>query len=142
MAERINYLEQSWVQEGDTVTLKGCTCSACGANFFPAREQCTECFSVDAMKPLDLPHTGNLYTYTILYRAAKGFPSPLAVGYVDFPEQNVRVFGQLEATATELSWLKPDTPVRVTTGIIKTENDTETWGYRFKPIFTKEEGDK
>lgn len=142
MAERVDYLAQSWTQNGEAAVLKGCRCSACGANFFPARVQCTECLAENSMEEMNLPEEGNLYTYTILQRTEKGFPAPMAVGYVDFAEQNVRVFGQLAVTEEEMDRLHTDMPVKVIAGVIKSLGDTETWGYRFKPVFGKEEESK
>jgi uncharacterized OB-fold protein len=80
-------LADRW-RPGPPPVLLAARCRSCGAESFPPRPQCPECW-----QPADtvaLPRRGTLYTFTTIH--AGGKPSR-TLGYADFGE--VRVLGPL-----------------------------------------------
>lgn len=69
-------------------------CQTCGANWFPQKDICPDCFSTDR-KLKALEGTGEVYSYTTLTVTSKEFEAPLTIAYIDYPG-NVRVCGQIE----------------------------------------------
>ena len=61
-----------WRLEGDRLHLVGMACAVCGTKAFPAREVCSGCGS-DDVKPCELAASGNLYSFSEVHVAPKGF---------------------------------------------------------------------
>ena len=72
----------------------GCRCTACGRAFYPARELCVRCLSTE-MEEWTLPTSGTLACWTPVH-IGRLYETPYAIGYVDFPEDEVRVLGRFE----------------------------------------------
>ncbi|NNN19308.1 MAG: hypothetical protein HKL84_05585 [Acidimicrobiaceae bacterium] len=71
------------------VHLSASRCPACGAAFYPPRNNC----SADGTSPLEdilLSSGGTIYTFTVARQSTPEFKTPYVLVYVDFPE-NVRV---------------------------------------------------
>lgn len=111
--------------------LKGMRCGACGTKAFPAREVCSQCAAQTGLESISLAPRGVLYSYSEVHVAPKDFPAPYVIGYVDL-EDGVRVFGQIEGSA---STLKPDQAVETSTGIVRVRaNGTPVISYKFRSI--------
>jgi uncharacterized OB-fold protein len=74
-----------FVADADQVTLRGAACVHCGTTTFPHQDSCPRCSGVQ-MRPVALPRSGHLWSFTI-----QGFPpkapfrgsyEPYGVGYV------------------------------------------------------------
>ena len=74
--------------------LQGAQCSCCEAVALGMRDVCPACWSRQKMTLRPIGRSGKLYTYTVIHQAPPGFPSPIAVGYVDV-EHDVRVFAHI-----------------------------------------------
>jgi uncharacterized OB-fold protein len=83
-------------EDGD-VELFGYTCTHCGTCYLPAIATCAACRGKDFTRT-KLSSTGELYTYTIVRGAGGVWPAEYTVGYVDYPEEKVRVCGQIRET--------------------------------------------
>jgi uncharacterized OB-fold protein len=119
-----------WRLEGDRLHLVGMACAVCGTKAFPAREVCSGCGS-DDVKPCELAASGNLYSFSEVHVAPKGFAVPYVVGYVDL-DDGVRLFGQVEGTAATLAI---DQRVTVILGPIRSRSDgTPVMSYKFKGL--------
>jgi uncharacterized OB-fold protein len=57
-------------------------CKSCGKLSFPPEEHCGSCGSDMEIEPL--PKNGELYSYTVMYRATKPFQPPHGLGQVQF----------------------------------------------------------
>ncbi len=69
-------------------------CPGCHRTFFPARVLCPEDLLPCRLEPL--PQAGRLFASTRIELPPLGFPVPLFVGYVDYPDLGIRVFAQLD----------------------------------------------
>lgn len=65
--------------------LTGVRCLACGEHFFPPRRRCLCCGAAE-LAPVALARTGTVRSYTVVYRAPKGFEAPYACGWIQLPE--------------------------------------------------------
>jgi uncharacterized OB-fold protein len=91
---------------------------------------CSGCGS-DDVKPCELAASGNLYSFSEVHVAPKGFAVPYVVGYVDL-DDGVRLFGQVEGTAATLAI---DQRVTVILGPIRSRSDgTPVMSYKFKGL--------
>jgi uncharacterized OB-fold protein len=80
--------------EDGAVQLTARECLACGACYLPGIATCVKCRSRQ-FGLRTLPPVGRLYTYTIVRDAGGVWPSEYAIGYVDYPQEEVRVCGHL-----------------------------------------------
>jgi len=121
-----------WERTGDgRDRLLASRCSNCGSHYLPRVAICGRCWG-SAFDIAPLAPVGNLYSYTIVHITPPGFPSPYAIGYVDFPE-GVRVFGQIRLTP-DLD-LHCDMKVEVEIATLMHRPDgSGVEGYRFVPL--------
>ena len=83
-----------FTRRGDCWTPMCARCPRCGTTFFPARVLCPEDLLPCQLEPL--PQGGRLFASTRIELPPIGFPAPLLVGYVDYPDLGIRVFAQLD----------------------------------------------
>lgn len=79
------------------VTLLARQCRKCGACYLPAIATCVTCRCTE-FQPRPLPASGRLYTYTVVRGSGGVWPDVYTIGYVDFPDEQVRVCGQVRET--------------------------------------------
>ena len=121
--------DRPWEEHEGSTYLVGMRCSACRTKAFPARMVCSKCGAESGLEPVRLSSRGTLYTYSEVHVAPKDFPTPYVIGYVDL-EDGVRVFGQVEGSASTLT---PDQAVETTTGIVRIRaNGTPVISYKFR----------
>jgi uncharacterized OB-fold protein len=77
----------------------GC-CRDCGTLSFPASPVCGSCLS-ENIGTETVEGSGELYAYSVVHQAPKGWVVPYALGYVDLPN-GLRILGHLEADFTRL----------------------------------------
>jgi uncharacterized OB-fold protein len=77
-------------------------CDACGADSFPPRGICRNCWG-RAMTPVEVTSRGRIYSYTVNYqRWLPELEVPFAIVLVEFPEHpGVRVVGRLRGCDPE-----------------------------------------
>ncbi len=63
--------------------LEGQQCADCGTVYTGARMACSKCFSRKPFKPVRLPTTGELYTFSIIHRSYPGIAVPFVSATVD-----------------------------------------------------------
>ncbi len=118
-----------WVEEGGTLFLIGSRCPTCGKHAFPRRAFCDACGTAGPLERVKLDSAGTLYTFSEVHVAPKVFSTPYVIGYVDLP-QNVRVLGQVEHPAAELT---PGEPVEAVLGVIRrTDSGQPVISYKFR----------
>jgi uncharacterized protein len=117
-----------WIKQSDNKTsLIGCYCNDCNTYWFPSRKVCANCFGEGLTEKL-LSDIGEVYSYSKLHVASKGFETPLTIAYIDFPE-GVRVCGQVEGE------IEVGSKVHVTFGKIRTDSDkVPVFSYKFKTL--------
>ncbi len=108
-------------------------CAECGKTWFPVLPYCPSCWS-EKFNKRELSK-GILYTYTVMYTPQQGIKPPLVFGYVDFPEEGVRVGAQLEIDAEKSKeQLKIGMEVEVIAGVIRKDpTGKDIISYKFKP---------
>ena len=76
--------------------LVGGHCLTCNKYYFPTPPVCPSCLG--HLERATLADDGILYSYTVVrIRAPLGLPQPYAVGYVDIPANNLRIFSLLDS---------------------------------------------
>lgn len=62
-------------------------CKACGRKYYPPKEVCPQCGS-RYLVDVELPRTGTLLTYTVIYTVPMGFreQAPLIIGLVELDD--------------------------------------------------------
>ena len=113
-----------------TVRLIGGECQACKAKTFPLVFVCPECMSED-IADVELPDSGELYTWSVVHVAPKGWTVPYIAGYVDLPD-SVRVFSHI--VGADASELKMDMLVELTTATLGKNEDGPIESYAFTPV--------
>lgn len=117
-----------WVESEGGLTLVGGLCAGCGRKFFPAKPHCPGC-GEDAVSRVELSRRGRLYSHSTIHIAPRGFVVPYTVGFVDFPEDDVRVFGQIEGGAADLVL---DGPMEPLLGTVRLVEEGDVQGYKFR----------
>ena len=92
--------------------LLGSRCGACGQVFLDAREDCPKCAARGQMSELELPSTGRLYNYSIVYRSFPGVAVPFISAIVDL-DGACSVKGNLLDVPVDPQAIKFDMPVEV-----------------------------
>lgn len=122
--------EQYWEEGSHGLRLIASRCIECGQHHLPAVAICGSCGAA-RFERAPLQDGGTIYAFTINHVPAPGFPLPLAVGYVDYPE-GVRVFGQFRIPE---DGIRVGDRVSVEKAVLKRATDgVETVGYRFVPL--------
>jgi uncharacterized OB-fold protein len=84
--------------------LKGGRCRSCGALSFPRASVCPSCLS-EEIEAAPFSDEGNLYSYSIVHQAPKGWATPYILGYVDL-DNGIRVLAHIDvapdATAIDM----------------------------------------
>ncbi|PXY27700.1 Zn-ribbon domain-containing OB-fold protein [Prauserella muralis] len=78
-------------------TLLGSHCGSCGRKAFPPREVCPSCGEPSLGDPVELSRQGRIYSYTVVRQAPPGLSTPYVLGYVDLPDDGVRVMSRIES---------------------------------------------
>jgi len=120
-------------QAGEPVGLLGNKCKSCGKVFFPKRAICSNCFTDNTMTDYELSTKGKIYSYTVVhYQGALEIKSPYAYGFVDLPQDNVRVL----SIFAEYDRLEINMDVELSVESLYTDRDNgnEIIGYKFRPL--------
>jgi uncharacterized OB-fold protein len=110
-------------------------CPACGKHYFPRKSFCPACM-IEEMEDAAVDNEGVLYTFTTVFMGAKGFKTPYLLGWVEFPEQKLRVAAQIDYDVQEAQTkLKAGQKVKMSVNVLRTlEDGKEIMGYKYKPV--------
>jgi uncharacterized OB-fold protein len=110
-------------------------CPRCGKVYFPKKDFCPQCM-LDDIPEIALGNEVTLYTYTTVYLGVKGFKTPYVLGWVEFPQEKIRLASQILVDPDKTNeTLKPGQPLRLNIGVLRTlEDGTEIVGYRYEPV--------
>lgn len=89
--------------QADPPTLIGSACTACACTAFPPREVCPQCGELATTQPVQLSRRGVIYSFTVVHQAPPGVATPYMLGYVDLPDDRVRVLTRIEAEPAEVA---------------------------------------
>jgi len=92
--------------------LEGQKCGTCGTVYTTERVACSKCFARGGFEAVRLPTTGELYTFTIIYRSYPGIPVPFVSATVDL-DGGAHVKGTLIDVEPDLDHVKMGMPVEV-----------------------------
>jgi hypothetical protein len=125
------------VKKKNKAVLKASRCSRCGETFFPERSYCRYCLDESQITNITLASRGLIHASTIVYvDAPSGIKAPYAIGYVDIPENGVRIFALFDSCDREL--LAPGREVELLIGPISMDTDgKKIIGYKFAPAQRK-----
>ena len=119
------------VADTGAVCLSGFQCTACGAGYLPAIATCSQCRGID-FRPLELSSEGCLYTYTVVRGSGGVWPDVYTIGYVDYPEEGVRVCGHIGET--DAARLRIGMKMKVERAVLYTDRDgNDVECFRFQP---------
>ena len=122
--------EEGWQK----AALKASRCPNCQRVDFPFRQGCPDCMSFGNMEEVALSKEGELYSYTVIRVAAKGFKTPYACGWINLPE-GIRIFSMLKNCQPFEKKLELGKKMKMTMGEIKTQCDNNTLvGHLFEPV--------
>ena len=112
-----------WIRrEGDRVALAISRCRQCNATWFPPRDMCSTCASLDVEQTVS-GHRGVTYASTVVRIGPPGFQAPYVLAYVDI--DGARVLAHVDADEA----LMPGTPVELGIGPIGGDSDGELTSY-------------
>lgn len=113
--------------------LVGKRCKKCNAHYFPPVVRC-RCGSTD-LEDVELPHTGKLLEYTVLYQVGTDFlkQKPIVVGLVEL-ENGVKILAQIVDTPP--GKLATGTKVEAVFRRVATDgkHGLVMYGYKFRPV--------
>ncbi|MBM7326106.1 Zn-ribbon domain-containing OB-fold protein [Agrobacterium sp. S2] len=118
---------------GETPSLIGSQCRACGERQFPARDVCSSCRSEEVDANVPLAGTGKVYSFTVVRQAPPGRPTPYTLAYVDL-DDGVRVMAQVDPAG---NGVEIGDPMRVD---FRAQDGTDVFGYVFVPLPATKEG--
>lgn len=118
------------IDSSGTPRLKAGRCIQCGAQSFPAAVVCTSCLS-ENIETLSIDGDGELYAFSVVHQAPRGWVVPYALGYVDLPG-GLRILGHIDA---DFPALRSGLPVKLAVGSVREDADEEgTHSYVFRPV--------
>lgn len=90
-----------WRRRDRYYRILGSKCKTCGSEYFPPVYKCRKC-GTDQLDDYEMPKTGTILTYTILYEPIAGFEDqmPLILGIIRL-ENGVKIPGQIVDTPEE-----------------------------------------
>ncbi len=115
------------IEEDGSGHLVGSRCNGCGAHYFPVREACAACHSLD-LDAVPISQKGVLYTYSVVRQSTPAFEVPYVLGYVDFPE-GVRVMGQIAVDESEV-----EIGMDLELSVEQWDAETGAMGFRFRRV--------
>lgn len=111
-------------------------CKDCGKLYFPPEEKCGVC-ATENMEILPLPQYGNLYSYTVMYRAMPPFKVPHGLAQVEF-ENGLLIQAIMEIDDPENlkkgDEFEIDSKVEIVTGTIAEDEENEYIGYKARVL--------
>jgi uncharacterized OB-fold protein len=126
-------IPRHWRLNNQRYALVGEVCERCGAKLFPPRDVCPEC-GRPAATPYTFSGRGEVYSYSTLYQAPKGFEEfvPYTVALVKL-EEGPLVTAQL--TDVDPEEVRIGMPVEMVTRKIREEGEDGLiiYGYKFRP---------
>ncbi|MCX5832034.1 MAG: OB-fold domain-containing protein [Deltaproteobacteria bacterium] len=119
--------------DGEAPALLANRCRHCSTSFFPKRTICPYCVRQD-FENITLGKRGVIYASTMVYiDSSVGINAPYAFGYVDIPENKVRVFALF--TGDDPSSFLPGSEVELVLGPVgKNDAGKKVIGYMFKRV--------
>ena len=110
-------------------------CPSCGKVYFPQKDFCPLCV-VREMAAVALGDSAVLYTFTVVHMGVKGFKTPYVLGWVEYPEEKLRIAAQiLTDPETAAQVLRTGQKLALNVGVLRTlEDGTEVIGYRYEPV--------
>jgi uncharacterized OB-fold protein len=120
------------LKSGEQPYLLGNHCTGCKRYFFPKRAICPHCCGNGTMESVELGRQGIIYSCTVVHRDSPvGIKAPYAYGYVQIPENNLRVFALL--TGKEATSFAPGEAVDLVVEPIRTDGaGRNVVGYKFR----------
>lgn len=95
--------------------LEGQKCGDCDATFLGERNSCSKCGARDQLKPVTLPNSGKLYSYSIVHRSFPGIEVPYISAIVDL-DDGTAIKGNLINVEPDPESIAFDMPVDVIFG--------------------------
>ena len=130
MAEQVPLVE--YLVLGDEPHLVAQECTSCGARFFDRRNACASC-SATEFRPVDIPTTGEVKSFTIVSMAAPGIPVPFVAAIVDCDGTSVRA--NVVNTPADPDHVRLGMKVRLATYEVGTDSaGTQAVGFGFEPL--------
>lgn len=111
-------------------------CQRCAVTYFPRREFCIKCLENTQIEDIRLSRRGILHTFTVVHRSTPQFETPYIVGYIDLPQDGVRIFSPLidrkpEELQVGMEMVLVFGPVNKKR---RDESDRRQFTYQFKPL--------
>jgi uncharacterized OB-fold protein len=85
----------------EPLALLASSCAKCARKAFPPRDVCPACGSISEAEPVRLGTEGRVYSFTVVRQAPAGLETPYVLGYVDLPDDDVRVLARIEGLPPE-----------------------------------------
>jgi len=127
-------IPSNWRLQGQRYRMVGEVCDHCGAKLFPPRDVCPEC-SKPAATPYTFSGKGEVYSYSTIYQAPKGFEEfvPYTVALVRLDEGPM-ITAQL--TDVEAEEVEIGMPVEMITRRMQEDGEDGliVYGYKFRPV--------
>lgn len=112
--------------------LVACVCKECGATYWDRRNACAKCGKT-AFDTKDMPSTGELVSFSIVYRAAPGVPTPYVSSVVHL-DGGGSVKANLVDVDPDPDKIELGMKVRLATFVADTDDEgTEAVAFGFTP---------
>ena len=118
--------------EGSDPALLGNQCRRCCTTFFPKRHLCPCCFDQGRLEEVRLDRHGTIYAATLVHVSSPtGIQAPYIYGYVDLPENRIRI--PTLFCGHEIEHFTPGRDVELAIEPIRTSRDgIPIIGYKFR----------
>jgi len=116
----------------------GSYCEASNKIYFPHKRVCPNCMTIDKMKQRSLSKRGKLYSFSVGEVGPTGFKTPYAFGWVDLPQDGIRIFSLLTDCEPFEEKLRLDMDLEMVIDFIKENEQGELlYGFKFRPVINK-----
>lgn len=133
--KRIPIVDYLVLDEGPP-SLRAHQCRECGARYFDRRNACASCGKT-AFESTTISRDGVLRSFTIVYQAAPGVPTPFVAGVIDCDGTPVRA--NIINTEPSPAHIELGMKVRLATYSMGQRDGVEAIGFGFAPLSVTED---
>ncbi|MDP3742432.1 MAG: Zn-ribbon domain-containing OB-fold protein [Candidatus Micrarchaeota archaeon] len=131
----VQAISRIWRSIKQRYNLEGVHCEVCKESFFPKRTICPNCRRKGKLVDAKMPHTGKIYSYSLVYSAPAGFEYevPYFVAIIEL-DNKVKIFSQV--VDSEVDKVKIGAKVKAVFRRVQAgkEEDVIAYGYKFTVV--------